>query len=62
MELPKYLSPSRAGEVIGVKPRTLAAWRGQGCGPPFARLNERGDVRYDLRDLEAFMQERKAVR
>ncbi len=44
-----------AGEYLGVRPQTLAVWRGRGKGPKFYRVC--GAIRYRLADLEKFLEQ-----
>jgi DNA-binding transcriptional MerR regulator len=37
MSNPKYLRPSAVAELYGISLDTLAQWRAQGIGPPFAK-------------------------
>lgn len=49
----KLLKPEEAAEFLGRSPSTLAKTRMTGTGPRFVKLG--GSVRYDIRDLEAFI-------
>jgi hypothetical protein len=40
--------------MLGVRPLLLERWRASGEGPPFVRLS-RKSIRYQVRDLEAFV-------
>ena len=40
--------------MLGKPPRTLSQWRYRQVGPPFLRLVG-GSVRYDLADIEAWL-------
>jgi predicted DNA-binding transcriptional regulator AlpA len=51
--LTKLLKPEAAAEFLGRSPSTLAKSRMTGTGPRFVKLG--GSVRYDLRDLEAYI-------
>lgn len=56
----RYLTPTDAGEMLGVTPRTLIEWRRKGRGPRYIRIGgPMGRVRYDVRELERFMAERE---
>ena len=49
----RYLKPRDAARYIGVAYVTLEMWRCRGQGPDFSRLGR--SIRYDRRDLDAFM-------
>ncbi len=49
-----------AADYLGVKPGTMRTWRWLGIGPKFVRLSGRA-IRYDGRDLAAFVAERTCV-
>ena len=53
-----------ANYIGGVAPGTMAKWRTTGGGPKFIRIaanpkSIRSDVRYDVRDLDAWLDERR---
>ena len=48
------LNELQAAEFLGLKPRTLQAWRWSGGGPRFVRLSARA-VRYRQSDLDAYV-------
>ncbi len=48
------LSVTKAARVLGVHPNTIRAWSAQGR-IRYYRINERGDRRYRLADLQRFM-------
>ncbi len=50
------LNQDEAAEALAVPARTLEAWRCRGGGPPFVRIGRH--VRYRLRDLQAWIEER----
>lgn len=50
------LNQKQAAEALAVPPRTLEGWRTRGGGPPFVRIGRH--VRYRLRDLEAWIEDR----
>lgn len=54
---PRSCDTSGAGEYLGLPSTTLAYWRSQGTGPRWYRLGRH--VRYDLADLEAFVEQQK---
>jgi len=56
---PIYLRPNMVERLYGLKTRTLAAWRQQGIGPPFIRIDRM--VLYKVEDLEAWI-EKHSVR
>lgn len=56
---PMYLSPAAAAQYVSLTERALAEMRRRGDGPPYIRLGgASGRVRYDLRQLDAWMRER----
>ena len=48
------LKPQEAADYLGVKKRTLSAWRSQGIGPRYCRMNGRL-VRYTIEDLADYV-------
>jgi predicted DNA-binding transcriptional regulator AlpA len=50
----RYLDTRQAAKYINVTPRALEAWRHKGGGPPLIRISSRM-VRYDVRELDAWM-------
>jgi len=60
-EKPKapLLNEKQAAMFLGLKPRTLQAWRWSGGGPKYVRLSARA-VRYRQSDLDAFVDTRIA--
>jgi hypothetical protein len=48
------LSEIEAAEYLGAKPQTLRTWRFRGVGPAFLKLM--GKIKYQLPDLDAFIQ------
>ncbi|MBI4516723.1 MAG: helix-turn-helix domain-containing protein [Deltaproteobacteria bacterium] len=48
------LTDAELAEILHVMPQTLARWRAAGRGPKWIRL-ETGLVRYDIRDVEAYL-------
>ena len=50
------LSVTKAARLVGVHPNTIRAWSDQGR-LRFYRINQRGDRRYRLGDLQAFLAE-----
>jgi predicted DNA-binding transcriptional regulator AlpA len=54
----QLLTPQQAAEFLTMKQSTLAVWRcNQRYMLPFVKIGSA--VRYDLRDLEAFVESRK---
>lgn len=53
MAVQSLATPEQAAAYIGVTRQTLARWRVEGGGPAFLKLG--GRVRYDLRDLETWI-------
>jgi len=52
---PTWLLTPEAAAYLGQKPCTLEKWRSQGRGPRYNK--PAGRVRYDVRDLDAFIAE-----
>ncbi|MFH0864447.1 MAG: helix-turn-helix domain-containing protein [Candidatus Gottesmanbacteria bacterium] len=57
-ELPKLLTIRQAAEVLNVHVETLRRWDKSGKLKAII-VNERGDRRYDPRDIEFFLKDRK---
>lgn len=57
-EVARYLTPKQAAHYLGTTPQALAILRVRGGSPPFTRLGARS-IRYDIRDLEAYMAARR---
>jgi predicted DNA-binding transcriptional regulator AlpA len=49
----KLIDARAAASRLGLAVQTLARWRVEGGGPPFLKLG--GSVRYDLSDLDAWL-------
>ncbi|MEJ2860553.1 helix-turn-helix transcriptional regulator [Actinomycetospora flava] len=59
--LERLLTSREVSEIIGVPDNTLRDWRCDAVGPPFIRIGRGGrnqPVRYRLRDLERWLDER----
>jgi len=56
---PSRLSTQAAAAYLGVATKTLANWRAQGNGPRYSKLV--GTIRYDLVDLEQFVETHKVT-
>lgn len=56
--LPKLLTIRQAAEVLNVHVETLRRWDKSGKLKAI-RVNERGDRRYDPKDIEAILQNKK---
>lgn len=52
------LNEQQAAEYLGLKPRTLQAWRTRGGGPIYLRISHRC-VRYTMADLRAWLDTRR---
>lgn len=57
-ELPKLLTIRQAAEILNVHVETLRRWDKSGKLKAII-VNERGDRRYDPRDIESFLKNRK---
>jgi predicted site-specific integrase-resolvase len=53
----KLLKPAEAADYLSVAVKTLAKWRCEGGGPVFTKINRH--IRYDLADLEKWIQNKK---
>jgi predicted DNA-binding transcriptional regulator AlpA len=53
--LTQLLEPPEAASILGVRTRTLSAWRCQGIGPRYLRIHRRL-VRYKREDLENWVE------
>jgi hypothetical protein len=51
------LDTRTAADFLGVSPRTLEGFRVRGGGPPFVKIG--GAVRYRLRSLETYLEQRE---
>lgn len=54
MEKKRWLNEKEAAEIMSLSVFTLRNWRWQGVGPKFLKPR-RMVVRYELKDIEAFM-------
>ena len=54
------ISTKEAAKMMGVEPSTLRAWRCAKTGPPFHRLTKQS-VKYDERDIQRYVAERRFV-
>ncbi len=59
--LEPLMTEREVAALLGISVRTVQDWRQSGDGPPFLKLSnrKRGAVRYDPRDLQAFVRERR---
>jgi len=48
-----WFTPMQAAAYLGVKPRTLEAWRAKGAGPAFRGRGK--NIRYHIDDLDALL-------
>ncbi len=53
----RYLNTEQVAEMLGLEAGTLADWRYQRRGPPWISVT-RGCVRYDLDELEVWLESR----
>jgi hypothetical protein len=58
--LTRTLNTAQAAEMLGIRPATLRGWKAQRLGPPFIQLSPRC-VRYDERDIQLYVDERRVV-
>jgi excisionase family DNA binding protein len=57
-DLPKLLTIKQAAEILNVHTETLRRWDKRGKLKAII-VNERGDRRYDPKDIELFLKRRK---
>lgn len=57
-DLPKLLTIKQAAEILNVHTETLRRWDKRGKLKSI-RVNERGDRRYDPKDIEAILKNKK---
>jgi len=50
----QLITAVQVSEITGIPTATLAQWRYRKCGIPYLRIG--GLVRYDLADVEAYLQ------
>lgn len=55
----RLLNTAKAAAYLDVEPGTLENWRYKGQGPPCLHLGK--SVRYDLKDLDNWIDEKKGV-
>lgn len=55
-----WITTEQAAVLISVAPGTLRDWKCQRIGPPFIQVTPRC-VRYDVRDIQRWMSERRTV-
>ncbi len=60
MEETKFLSDVEVSSLCRIGLSTLRNWRSQGCGPAYSKCGSRA-VRYELKDVLAFMRENKII-
>jgi hypothetical protein len=53
---PKKWKPPEAADYLGVSEKTLRKWRMLGTGPKYYRCGTRGGIRYDVNDLNSFLE------
>lgn len=54
------LNTAEAAARLGIRPATLRGWKAQRIGPAFIQLSPRC-VRYDERDIQQYVNERRVV-
>ncbi|MEU1550279.1 helix-turn-helix domain-containing protein [Nocardia sp. NPDC005745] len=56
-----YLTNTKAAEMIGIHPVTLARWRCEGRGPRYEKLTASrfGRIRYKDTDVHAWMRQQR---
>jgi predicted DNA-binding transcriptional regulator AlpA len=55
--MPSLLTQAETALLLRLSPTTLATWRSRGGGPRFVKLGDA--IRYDLRDIETYLQSRR---
>ena len=56
----QYMNTKETATALGVSPRTLEKWRGNGTGPLFAKVGRR--VLYDSADVYVWLKSKKRQR
>lgn len=54
--MPEYLTPTEVADLLRVNRRLLDAWRHEGRGPSYVRVE--GNIRYPRVDFEAYIASR----
>lgn len=54
------LTEKEAAKILSMSPKTLSLWRYQGTGPTFIKLGS--SIRYQLNDLEAWVEQHRMVK
>jgi hypothetical protein len=54
----QMMTTKEAAKALGVAPATMRSWRCSEIGPPFSGLTKRS-VKYDERDIQAYVAERR---
>lgn len=56
--MPELLNEREAATLLRLAQQTMRGWRSEGRGPKFIRLGagKRNSIRYDLRDLQSFIE------
>ena len=59
--LEPLMTEREVAALLGISVRTVQDWRQSGDGPPFLKLTKRkrGAVRYDPRDVQEYVRERR---
>ena len=56
---PALLTERAVSDMLGIKLSTLRVWRCRDIGPPYFKME--GSVRYDQRDLLAYLEKCKRI-
>lgn len=51
----EWLSTIESAKYLGIHKRTLERWRKAGTGPKFMQVAEKGAVRYNKAELDAYV-------
>lgn len=57
---PRYLTSKQAAEYIGISYQTFRQWKSSGKPMPVSVDFGGACIRYDVKDLDSFMEERKS--
>lgn len=58
---PRYLTMKQAAEYMGISYQTMRKWKCEGKPVPVAVTLAESFERYDIKDLDAFMEQRKSA-
>lgn len=59
MKAPQFLKSSSVAKMLDIPEGTLRYWRNVGLGPVWHKLE--GSIRYDVRDVEAYVESNRRI-